>query len=125
MDTEEQRTNELGFMQKGWIDMHIGDTVYIRGTIDEIRKDVVIIKNKGGYFGTVKEEIQEGRIDTEKLWRTTRERTVNQALEIIDYASEKMARDEFKTREELMESLQTIRGQIKALSVGANVDGRK
>lgn len=37
--------------------MKIGDTVYIRGTIDEIRKDVVIIKNKGGYFGTVPEEI--------------------------------------------------------------------
>ena len=98
--------------------MKIGDTVYIRGTIDEIRKDVVIIRNKGGYFGTVPEEIQEGWIDTEKLWSTTRERTVNQALEIIDYATEKMARDEFKTREELMESLQAMRRQVEALRVG-------
>ena len=98
--------------------MKIGDTVYIRGTIDEIRKDVVIIRNKGGYFGTVLEEIQEGWIDTEKLWSTTRERTVNQALEIIDYATEKMARDEFKTREELMESLQAMRRQVEALRVG-------
>lgn len=99
--------------------MKIGDVVYVRGTVDEIRKDVVIIKNEGGYFGTVPEEIQEGWIDVEKLWRTTKERTVNQALEIIDYASEKMARDEFKTREELMESLQAMRRQIKALKAGA------
>ena len=98
--------------------MKIGDTVYIRGTIDEIRKDVVIIRNKGGYFGTVPEEIQEGWIDTEKLWSTTRERTVNQALEIIDYATEKMTRDEFKTREVLMKSMQAMRRQVEALRVG-------
>ena len=32
--------------------MKIGDAVWIRGIVDEIRKDTVIIKNKGGYFGT-------------------------------------------------------------------------
>lgn len=37
--------------------MRIGDEVFVRGTIDEIRKDTVIIKNRGGYFGTVEEEI--------------------------------------------------------------------
>lgn len=37
--------------------MRIGDTVYIRGTVDEIRKDVVIIKNDGGYFATVENEV--------------------------------------------------------------------
>ena len=37
--------------------MKIGDKVLIKGTIDEIRKDVVIIKNEGGYFGTVPSEI--------------------------------------------------------------------
>lgn len=37
--------------------MQIGDKVLVRGTIDEIRKDVVIIKNEGGYFGTVPSEI--------------------------------------------------------------------
>ena len=40
--------------------MKIGDTVYVHGHVDEIRKDVVIIKNDGGYFGTVKSEIVEG-----------------------------------------------------------------
>lgn len=37
--------------------MKIGDSVLIRGTIDEIRRDTVIIKNEGGYFGTAPEEI--------------------------------------------------------------------
>lgn len=37
--------------------MKIGDRVLIKGIVDEIRKDVVIIKNDGGYFGTVPSEI--------------------------------------------------------------------
>ena len=36
--------------------MKIGDEVYIHGYIDEIRNDVIIIKNQGGYFGTIKSE---------------------------------------------------------------------
>lgn len=36
----------------------IGDEVYIRGNIDEIRKDTIIIRNDGGYFGTIENEIQ-------------------------------------------------------------------
>ena len=35
----------------------IGDEVYIHGYIDEIRKDVIIIRNEGGYFGTVPSEM--------------------------------------------------------------------
>ena len=37
--------------------MKIGDEVYIHGYVDEIRKDTIIIRNKGGYFGTVQEEV--------------------------------------------------------------------
>lgn len=37
--------------------MKIGDEVYVHGYVDEIRKDVVIIRNEGGYFGTVEDEI--------------------------------------------------------------------
>lgn len=37
--------------------MRIGDEVYVRGTVDEIRGATVIIKNKGGYFGTKKSEL--------------------------------------------------------------------
>lgn len=37
--------------------MKIGDEVHVHGYVDEIRKDVVIIRNNGGYFGTVLEEV--------------------------------------------------------------------
>ena len=37
--------------------MKIGDRVLINGVIDEIRRDVVIIRNEGGYFGTIESEI--------------------------------------------------------------------
>jgi hypothetical protein len=37
--------------------LKIGQEVLIHGYIDEIRKDTVIIRNEGGYFGTVQEEI--------------------------------------------------------------------
>lgn len=69
--------------------MKIGDTVYVRGTIDEIRKDVVIIRNKGGYFGTVSEEIQTDIGNySEQLWLNSRNRAFNEVLEIIDKATE-------------------------------------
>lgn len=35
----------------------IGDEVYIHGYIDEIRNDVIIIRNEGSYFGTVPSEM--------------------------------------------------------------------
>lgn len=38
--------------------MKIGDEVHIHGFVDEIRKDIIIIRNKGGYFGTVAEEVR-------------------------------------------------------------------
>ena len=37
--------------------MKIGDRIYVHGHVDEIRKDTVIVRNKGGYFGTVPSEI--------------------------------------------------------------------
>ena len=37
--------------------MKIGDEVYIHGYVDEIRKDCIIIRNDGGYFGTIEDEI--------------------------------------------------------------------
>ena len=37
--------------------MKIGDEVYVHGYVDEIRNDVVIIRNDGGYFGTIEREI--------------------------------------------------------------------
>ena len=34
--------------------MKIGDRVFVSGYIDEIRKDTVIVRNDGGYSGSVK-----------------------------------------------------------------------
>ena len=39
--------------------MKIGDRVYVHGYVDEIRKETIIIRNEGGYFGTVPEEVVE------------------------------------------------------------------
>ena len=40
--------------------MKIGDRVFVHGYVDEIRKDTVIIRNNGGYFGTIPSEIIKG-----------------------------------------------------------------
>ena len=37
--------------------MKIGDEVFVHGYVDEIRKDTIIIRNDGGYFGTVSSEM--------------------------------------------------------------------
>ena len=42
--------------------MKIGDRVFVRGYIDEIRKDTVIIRNDGGYFGTIPSEVITGEL---------------------------------------------------------------
>ena len=39
--------------------MKIGDEIYVHGFVDEIRKDTVIVRNEGGYFGTIPKEIKE------------------------------------------------------------------
>ena len=42
--------------------MKIGDRIFVRGYIDEIRKDTVIIRNTGGYFGTDPSEVITGEL---------------------------------------------------------------
>ena len=49
--------------------MKIGDRVFIHGYVDEIRKETVIIRNKGGYFGTDKSEIIVSAKDMEPVVR--------------------------------------------------------
>ena len=39
--------------------LKIGQEVLIHGYVDEIRKDTVIIRNEGGYFGTVECEVKD------------------------------------------------------------------
>ena len=42
--------------------MKIGDRCFVRGYIDEIRKDMVIVRNGGGYFGTIPSEVITGEL---------------------------------------------------------------
>ena len=49
--------------------MKIGDNVYVHGYVDEIRKDTVIIRNAGGYFGTIPNEIICGEMPEQKTGR--------------------------------------------------------
>ena len=42
--------------------MKIGDRIFVRGYIDEIRKDTVIVRNDGGYFGTIPSEVITGEL---------------------------------------------------------------
>lgn len=37
--------------------MKIGDEIWVHGYIDEIRQETCVIRNEGGYFGTVMSEI--------------------------------------------------------------------
>ena len=48
--------------------MKIGDEVYVHGFVDEIRKDIIIIKNDGGYFGTVPSEVINRRNRMKAEW---------------------------------------------------------
>lgn len=46
--------------------MKIGDRVFVHGYVDEIRKDTIIIRNNGGYFGTDKSEVIAGELPEQK-----------------------------------------------------------
>lgn len=39
--------------------MRIDDEIYVHGYLDEIRQDKVIVRNEGGYFGTIVDELVE------------------------------------------------------------------
>ena len=61
--------------------MKIGDRIYVRGYIDEIRKDTVIVRNDGGYFGTILSEVT-GELPTaqpEQRWIPCSERLPEKA----------------------------------------------
>ena len=62
--------------------MKIGDRIYVRGYIDEIRKDTIIIRNAGGYFGTIPSEVITGELPSAQPERT-QERTETHACDCI------------------------------------------
>ena len=42
--------------------MKIGDRCFVHGYVDEIRKDTIIVRNNGGYFGTIPSEVITGEL---------------------------------------------------------------
>lgn len=61
--------------------LKIGQEVLIHGYVDEIRKDTVIVRNEGGYFGTVECEVTDIEMpDTNKVLDKIR-------AEIAEYGS--------------------------------------
>ena len=63
--------------------MKIGDRVFVHGYIDEIRKDTIIIRNNGGYFGTVPSEVMVGALPSAQP-ETHDKRTETHACDLID-----------------------------------------
>lgn len=64
--------------------MKIGDEVYIHGYIDEIRNDVIIIRNDGGYFGTVPSEVVEQKPNEDLISRKRLRESLKRELVIVN-----------------------------------------
>lgn len=96
--------------------MKIGDVVYVRGEVDEIRKDVVIIKNTGGYFGTDKSEIVSGELRTKQDVDAVIDAVIDKMLEIMDTEYWKPETDD------IIEYYERLIKVIKALK-GGEQDG--
>jgi len=64
--------------------MKIGDRIYVRGYVDEIRKDTVIVRNDGGYFGTIPSEVITGELPSVQPEKRTEERAETHACDLID-----------------------------------------
>ena len=65
--------------------LKIGQEVLIHGYVDEIRKDTIIIRNEGGYFGTVEYEVTDIEIPN------TNEVLDKIIFEIEEYKSRKLS----------------------------------
>lgn len=69
----------------------IGREVYVHGYIDEERQDICIIRNDGGYFGTVKTEITEADDKMVSL------NTIEEAIDEIKAERDKCYQEEYRT----------------------------
>ena len=64
--------------------VRIGDEVYVHGYIDEIRKDIIIIRNDGGYFGTVESEIVSGELRTKQDVEDAYSKSKDDVLKVLE-----------------------------------------
>ena len=66
--------------------MKIGDRCFVHGYVDEIRKDTVIIRNNGGYFGTAPGEVIVVNNPTHPNWILCSERLPEDGRPVLIYA---------------------------------------
>ena len=87
--------------------MKIGDRIFVRGYVDEIRKDTVIVRNDGGYFGTVLSEVT-GELPSSQPEKRTEERTETHACDLIDRQVAIDALDCINGAEEVLRALPSV-----------------
>ena len=68
--------------------MKIGDRVYVQGYVDEIRNETIIIRNKGGYFGTDASEVV---TEDEKKVLTSEDLIKNMPMRINGFRLDELA----------------------------------
>ena len=93
--------------------MKIGDRVCVKGYVDEIRKDTVIIRNDGGYFGTVPSEVFQPVKDYGTGYKAGKIDAIENVLVIIDDQEQEWGYNNGKIVSE------RIRARVKALAEGA------
>lgn len=64
--------------------MKIGDKVYVRGCVDEIRQDTIIIRNNGGSFGTIPNEVVEQKSSEDCISRKRLRESLKKELAIVN-----------------------------------------
>ena len=75
--------------------MKIGDEVYVHGFIDEIRQDTIIIRNDGGYFGTVPSEVADKEETLQNLTKPYKSDCISRqaALDAVNKNRDSVFRD--------------------------------
>ena len=75
--------------------LKIGQEVLIHGYIDEIRKDTIIIRNEGGYFGTVECEVSNADVSyTDQVLKRKTRIDLHQVVNILRTEKECVGRQD-------------------------------
>lgn len=66
--------------------MKIGDRCFVHGYVDEIRRDTVIVRNKGGYFGTDPGDVFVVFDTTHPNWISCKDKLPEYGTEVLTYS---------------------------------------
>lgn len=106
--------------------MKIGDEVYVHGYIDEIRNDVIIIRNDGGYFGTVPSEVVEQEETLQNLTKPNKSDLISRQDAIDAWWYDEVffgnQRDDM-TKEQWLDYIADVIGSIPSAQLERKTDG--